>query len=194
MTNSDTTNNDSNTTTSIIPDVKLGLGLANNPSTNTKTTSKSNINSDDSGWDDSDDSDSSGFNDDDDDDDNDKNGTHTNINMKTTSIPSESESLELEVEGVILPWARGKGIVQLIQTLTIVYSGELPDLGPLWSSSSLPTNDPTEIRKCYLKVIRYCHPDKLPHHVPIKQRIEATKLFSLLAEAYSHYKQQQQLT
>ena len=89
---------------------------------------------------------------------------------------------------MILSWARGKDIAHLIQTLSLVYSGELPDLGPSWLLSSSPPTDPSEIRKGYLKVIRYCHPDKLPHSVSMKQKIEATKLFSLLADAYSYYK------
>ena len=179
-------NNDTNS--NIVPDVKLGLGLVNN--INTKGNVKTNNDSDDSGWDDSDDnSDSSGFDDDDDDTGNKINSQpRNNVTTTTTAIPSESESLEKEVETLILSWARGKDIGHLIQTLSLVYSGELPDLGPSWLPSSSPPTDPSEIRKGYLKVIRYCHPDKLPHSVSMKQKIEATKLFSLLADAYSYYK------
>lgn len=182
-------NNDTNS--NVVPDVKLGLGQVNN--TNTKGNVKTNNDSDDSGWDDSDDnSDSSGFDDDDDDTDNKINSQPRNnvttTTKTTTSIPSKNESLEKEVETLILSWARGKDIGHLIQTLSLVYSGELPDLGPSWLPSSSPPTDPSEIRKGYLKVIRYCHPDKLPHSVSMKQKIEATKLFSLLADAYSYYK------
>ena len=70
----------------------------------------------------------------------------------------------------------------------------------IYKNDNLPTeiyevdysSSPNEIRKAYLKIARYCHPDKQKRLVNAGQsrrdQFIAEKLFSALADAYNAYK------
>ena len=43
-----------------------------------------------------------------------------------------------------------------------------------------------EVKKCYLRVVRAVHPDKVIS-APLEERLEAQRIFATLSEAYQHH-------
>ena len=67
---------------------------------------------------------------------------------------------KLIISWSILPSSRGRSIQELLNTLHTVLPGLVPvDLNSLSESSS-----PSDVKKAYMKSIRYIHPDKLPRN------------------------------
>ena len=93
--------------------------------------------------------------------------------------------IEADVEAAILAWARGKSVAAMLQTMPQVFFGPLPDTT---ASNTLLQENPQEVRKAYLRVVRCCHPDKQPADTPPRIRAQAAKVFSALSDAYAAYK------
>ena len=92
--------------------------------------------------------------------------------------------IEADVEAAVLAWARGKSVDAMLQTMPQVFFGPLPDT----TASNTFLQNPQEVRKAYLRVVRCCHPDKQPADTPPRIRAQAAKVFSALSDAYAAYK------
>ena len=102
----------------------------------------------------------------------------------------KSASLEAAIENSIMSWARGKHIVDLLNSVRTVYHGYVGELGNEWiigyANGSLT---PSQIRKAYMSTVRYCHPDKQQNDATELIKLQAKKVFSVLSEAYNMYKE-----
>jgi hypothetical protein len=61
-----------------------------------------------------------------------------------------------DVEQEVLQWAQRNDIVVMLMTVQQVFSGPLPP-PPAWQHRP----DPDDVRRAYLRIVRYCHPDKV---------------------------------
>ena len=113
-----------------------------------------------------------------------------NNNASGVDDLSKTASLEAAIENNIMTWARGKHIVNLLNSVRTVYHGYVGDLGNEWiigyANGSLT---PSQIRKAYISTVRYCHPDKQSNDATELIKLQAKKVFSVLSEAYNIYKE-----
>jgi hypothetical protein len=116
--------------------------------------------------------------------------SHTPFTVNAATIAIEVDPLDTEVDKQVRDWcSRQLNLVTMIRSIPEIYKNEnLPtEIYQVDYSSS-----PNEIRKAYLKIARYCHPDKQKRLVNAGQsrrdQLIAEKLFSALADAYNAYK------
>lgn len=114
-----------------------------------------------------------------------------NPDLNTESTEDEIEAPqvvdEVEIEKRVIAWARGNtNMALLLQTVGQVFHGPLPDLGQDWNT--IQSRSPADIRKAFLKIVRFCHPDKQGNGVSPVVKIEAEKVFAVLSDAYTNYK------
>lgn len=117
--------------------------------------------------------------------------TGSGVNFRSSPQPTEPaddahlspSQLEAVVEASVLSWARGRDLAALLSTVHNVYHGPLPMVSLLTHAAG-----PAEVRKTYLRVVRCCHPDKQSAECSPRVRVEAQKVFSALADAYTAYR------
>lgn len=79
-------------------------------------------------------------------------------------------------------WAEGKSIHQLLNELDVVFEGApTPNLLTANSSAS-------EIKRAYLKAIRFCHPDKIGRDATMKRKLLSQAVFGAVNAAYERRK------
>lgn len=115
-----------------------------------------------------------------------------NLSSSTHIVKEESdEDTEMGIDISVKKWAQGKSIIDLLNSFTTVYHGHFPGLGNTWTSKfSEGALTEVEIRKAFLYSVRYCHPDKQAIDESPLIKMQAKKVFSVLSEAYTLYKEQ----
>jgi len=113
----------------------------------------------------------------------------TELNPLSQTAPA-AEKLRMEVAATTLAWARGKDIVSMLASVSLVFSGELNfRLPPAWTWRGSAVQDrtailPGEIRKAYLRIVRYVHPDK-QGNCTLLIKTQANTVFTALSDAYA---------
>jgi hypothetical protein len=97
---------------------------------------------------------------------------------------------KVQIESQVLQWARGKDIVSMIASLRLIFYGPLDYRLPTawtWNGTDVAERSSisdADIRKAYLRAVRFVHPDKQPHAEKIVQ-IQAQAVFTALSDAYA---------
>lgn len=104
------------------------------------------------------------------------------------SASSSSQHIDQDayIEAQVILWARGRDIATLLKTVHNVYDGVLPEVDV--NLAAVPAQA-KEIRNAYLRIVRQCHPDKVPN-APQRTKLQAAKVFSALSDAYNSFKVQ----
>lgn len=91
--------------------------------------------------------------------------------------------------------ARGKDIISMLTTIADVYHGNIHSSKQANAIQLHSNSDYSEVRKAYLSIIRYCHPDKVHPNIPNFPRVklEAAKVFACLSDAFAIYKSRQSI-
>ena len=84
------------------------------------------------------------------------------------------------------PSGRAKNIMELFSTVH-----EICDFVPIETAdSNISQADPrhSDVKKAYMKAVRYIHPDKLPASLPLEGKVLAEAVFVSLTEEYDAWK------
>lgn len=91
--------------------------------------------------------------------------------------------VEAEIDSRIRLWSRGKDVVQMLTSLSVILRGrEVPDSITLSASTGLPE----DVKKAYMRALRIVHPDKVAT-ASLEDQLEAQKVFTALSDAYKKY-------
>ncbi len=104
---------------------------------------------------------------------------------KQEAEKNEKDDLSKSTEAKVRSWAKEKGVHQMLNDLDDIFEGApTPDLSKQLHVSSTAS----EMKRAYMKAIRFVHPDKIGADATTGKKLLASAVFAVLNEAYERKK------
>eukprot|EP01138_Halocafeteria_seosinensis_P005249 gb/GECG01005366.1/.p1 GENE.gb/GECG01005366.1/~~gb/GECG01005366.1/.p1 ORF type:complete len:1008 (+),score=162.67 gb/GECG01005366.1/:1-3024(+) len=106
--------------------------------------------------------------------------------QKAEADAEEREKISGKVEARVKKWSNRKSLREMLMTLNSPLPGW--DIPKAIAASAKTADSHSSLKKVYLKAVRIVHPDKV-RSSDIKSQVQAHKVFTALAEAWSKFEE-----